>query len=121
MTMEDMICRRYETLLQSHLQKAFKKSRYTTLLFAASDSVGLLCMALTFWYGGQLLADRTYQATQFFIVYLAVVNGSESAGSLLSFGPSKPQNYLPDSSVADIHRHGTGICGSKPYSQLPDK
>lgn len=89
MTMEDMICQRYETLLQSHLQKAFNKSRFTTLLFATSDSIALACMALTFWYGGQLLGSREYNATQFFVVYIAVVNGSESAGSLLSFGPSK--------------------------------
>lgn len=91
MTMEDMICRRYETLLQSHLQKAFNKSRFTTLLFAVSDSIALACMALTFWYGGQLLGSREYNATQFFVVYIAVVNGAESAGSLLSFGPNMAQ------------------------------
>ncbi len=91
MTMEDTICRRYETLLQSHVSKAFKKSRYTTLLFAGSDSVSLLCMALTFWYGGQLLGSREYNATQFFVVYIAVVQGAESAGSLLSFGPNMAQ------------------------------
>lgn len=53
LTLEDMICRRYEALLGSHVKKAFKKSRYSTLLFSASDSVPLLCMALTFWYGGR--------------------------------------------------------------------
>lgn len=91
MTMEDTICRRYELLLQSHVKAAFKKSRYTTLLFAASDSVQLLCMALTFWYGGQLLGSREYQAVQFFVVYVAVVQGAESAGSTLSFGPNMAQ------------------------------
>lgn len=88
MTMEDMIARRYEMLLQDHVSKAFKKSRFTVLLFAASDSIALLCMALTFYYGGKLLADREYDPTQFFVVYIAVVMGSESAGSILSFGPS---------------------------------
>jgi ATP-binding cassette subfamily B (MDR/TAP) protein 1 len=93
MTMEDMICLRYEKLLQSHVRHAFNKSRFTTLLFAASDSISLLSMALTFWYGGQLLANREYNAVQFFVVYIAVVNGSESTGSLLSFGPSESYQY----------------------------
>jgi ATP-binding cassette subfamily B (MDR/TAP) protein 1 len=89
LTMEDMICNRYETLLQGHVIQAFKKARLTTLVFSASDSVSLLCMALCFWYGGQLLARREYDVRQFFTIYIAVVNGAESAGTLLSFGPSK--------------------------------
>lgn len=51
LTLEDMISQRYETLLQNHVRKAFKKARYTTLLFSFCDSISLLCMALTFWYG----------------------------------------------------------------------
>lgn len=88
LTLEGMICKRYEELLQLHVDKAFKKARFSTIVFAASDSMALLCMALTFWYGGRLLADHEYNAVQFFIVYIAVVNGAESTGSLLSFGPS---------------------------------
>lgn len=49
LTLEDMICARYATLLQGHVDKAFKKARFTTLVFALSDSIALLCMALTFW------------------------------------------------------------------------
>ncbi|RDL36738.1 putative leptomycin B resistance protein pmd1 [Venustampulla echinocandica] len=91
LTLEDMISERYGTLLQDHVNKAFIKSRYSTLIFSLSDSFGLLSMALTFWYGGKLLADREYDAVQFFVVYIAVINGAESAGSLLSFGPNIAQ------------------------------
>ena len=49
LTLEDMICRRYEILLQQHVRNAFLKARLSTLGFAASDSVSLLCVALTFW------------------------------------------------------------------------
>jgi len=55
LTLEDMICRRYEILLQDHVRKAFKKARYTTLLFSFCDCISLLCMALTFWYGVSIL------------------------------------------------------------------
>lgn len=43
LTLEDMICRRYEVLMANHVKKAFKKSTWTTLVFSASDSVALLC------------------------------------------------------------------------------
>ncbi|KAF4636377.1 hypothetical protein G7Y89_g1707 [Cudoniella acicularis] len=91
LTLEDMISKRYETLLQDHVDKAFTKARWTTLVFSLSDSMSLLCMALTFWYGGKLLSIHEYQAVQFFVVYIAVVNGAEGAGSLLSFGPNMAQ------------------------------
>lgn len=87
-----MISNRYDVLLQEHVHAAFKKAKFSTMVFALSDSVNLLCMALTFYYGGTLLASREYGAVDFFIIYLAVINGSESAGSFLSFGPSKLTN-----------------------------
>jgi ATP-binding cassette subfamily B (MDR/TAP) protein 1 len=40
---------------------------------------------------GKLLADYEYNPVQFFIIYIAVVNGSESSGALLSFGPNMAQ------------------------------
>lgn len=98
LTLEDMISNRYDVLLQDHVQKAFKKARYSTMVFSLSDSVNLLCMALTFYYGGTLLASREYGAINFFVIYIAVINGAESAGSFLSFGPSKltPRTFRRD-------------------------
>lgn len=91
LTLEGMINKRYEALLQDHVDKAFAKARWTTLVFSLSDSMSLLCMALTFWYGGRLLANREYDPVKFFVVYIAVVNGAEGAGNLLSFGPNMAQ------------------------------
>ncbi|KUJ22548.1 P-loop containing nucleoside triphosphate hydrolase protein [Mollisia scopiformis] len=91
LTMEDMICNRYDVLLQGHVKKAFHKAKWTTTVFSFSDSLQLLCMALAFWYGGQLLAKQEYTPVQFFVIYMAVVQGAESAGTLLSFGPNMAQ------------------------------
>jgi ATP-binding cassette subfamily B (MDR/TAP) protein 1 len=38
-----------------------------------------------------LLAKKEYNPVQFFVIYIAIVNGSESSGSLLSFGPNMAQ------------------------------
>ncbi|EMR84457.1 putative abc transporter protein [Botrytis cinerea BcDW1] len=91
LTLEDMICTRYEELLEWHVKGHAKKSRYSSIVFAASESFGLGCMALSFWYGGTLLASREYGPVNFFVVYIAIINGAESAGSLLSFGPNIAQ------------------------------
>jgi ATP-binding cassette subfamily B (MDR/TAP) protein 1 len=49
LTLEDSICARYETLLQDHVGKAFKKARIATIVFAASDAIPLLCMSFILW------------------------------------------------------------------------
>lgn len=91
LTLEDSICNRYEQLLQAHVNKAFKRSRFTTLVFAASDSLPLLCMAFVLWYGGTLLVSGEYQTFQYLVVYIAVVQGAMGAGQWLSFGPNIAQ------------------------------
>ncbi|PQE27121.1 putative leptomycin B resistance pmd1 protein [Rutstroemia sp. NJR-2017a WRK4] len=91
LTLEDMISSRYEELLDWHVNAAMKKSRWSTIAFAASESMGLLCMALTFYWGGKLLANREFGPLAFFVVYIAVINGAETAGVLLSFGPNVAQ------------------------------
>lgn len=86
--MEDLICDRYETLLQGHVSKAWTTARFSTIVFAASDSVELACMALCFWYGGTLLASREYNLVDYFIIYMAVVQGAVAAGMFFSFAPN---------------------------------
>lgn len=49
LTLEDSITARYSSLLQGHITAAFLKARHGCLVFAASDSLDLACMALCFW------------------------------------------------------------------------
>ncbi|KAJ4987038.1 ABC transporter [Stagonosporopsis vannaccii] len=89
--MEDMIGNRYESLLSSHVKHAFGNAKYSTIVFAASDSLELGCMALAFWYGGTLLAKREYGVVDFFVIYTAVVQGAIAAGMWFSFAPNMAQ------------------------------
>ncbi|TVY16236.1 ABC transporter BEA3 [Lachnellula arida] len=91
LTLESEICERYESLLNEHISKAFHKARFSTLVFAMSDSVSLLCMAFVMWYGGGLLASYQYVSFNYLVVYLAVIQGSVSAGQWLSYGPNIAQ------------------------------
>lgn len=61
-------------------------------------------------YGGQLLASREYEPTIFFVIYMATIQSSQSAGQFLSFGPNIAQavgsanrmlSYRPTSAPRD--------------------
>lgn len=91
LTMEGSILNRYSDLLKQQQNKAFRKAWLATLVFAFSDSVELCAMALTFWYGGQLLASKEYQPTSFFVVYMSIILGGQQAGQFFSFGPNIAQ------------------------------
>ncbi|EEU41291.1 uncharacterized protein NECHADRAFT_95357 [Fusarium vanettenii 77-13-4] len=64
--LEDAICARYSRLLANHVSMAFKKARWTSLIFGFADSA-------------------------FFICFMAVTQGAEAAGQGLSFGPNAAQ------------------------------
>lgn len=91
LTLEDVICRRYEELLQNHVKEAFRRARFATLIFAASDSLPLLAMAFVLWYGGTLLISGEYMTFNYLVVYIAVVQGAMGAGQWLSFAPNIAQ------------------------------
>lgn len=91
LTLEDVINDRYQKLLQEHVTAAYRKARWSTAIFALSDSMSLACQALIFWYGGHLLARGEYSVTTFFVCFMAVIQGAESAGIGFSFGPNAAQ------------------------------
>ncbi|KAK4162105.1 putative ABC multidrug transporter [Cladorrhinum sp. PSN259] len=91
LVMENSICERYQRLLDGHVMSAYKKARWTTLVFAYADSVSLACNALIFWYGGRLLASYEYDVIAFLVTYMAMIQGAEGAGQMLSFGPNAAQ------------------------------
>lgn len=89
--MEESITNRYDELLKGHVKQSFHSAKFGTVVFAASDSVDLACMALTFWYGGTLLAKREYDIVKFFVVYMGVVFGAMAAGMWFSVAPNMAQ------------------------------
>ena len=104
LTMEDTIIKRYETMLYTQIKAAVRKASYNLVVLAFADSVGLLCMALTFWYGGQLLASHEYNSTQFFVIYIAIVQGSEGAGQFFALAPNLAQATASGNRILDLRQ-----------------
>lgn len=87
LTLEPKILDDYHRILETQRKKSFTSMTQSSLLYAASQSLNLLCVALAFWYGGHLVATGNYSMFQFFVCYTAVVNGAYSAGAIFSFAP----------------------------------
>lgn len=86
--MEDMINDKYQALLDHHVKKAFGSAKFGTIIFAASDSIELACTALAFWYGGTLLASHEYNLVDYFVIYMAILQGAIAAGTWFSAAPN---------------------------------
>lgn len=87
LTREDDVHHSYQMQLAGQQKESLRSVLKSSLLYAASQSFMFLCMALGFWYGGTLLASREYDIFQFFLCFMAVVFGAQSAGTIFSFAP----------------------------------
>ncbi|UKZ61367.1 uncharacterized protein TrAtP1_002633 [Trichoderma atroviride] len=117
LTLEDMICQKYSELLEEHIKRASRKARMSTLVISLSDSINLLCMALTFWYGGHLLGTRAYDAAKFLVVYTAVIQGAENAGQWCSIGPNVAKASAAANRILSLRESGRSIT-KRPATEL---
>ena len=102
LTLEEFICQRFEKLCREHTIKAYKKARWVSLLFAFSDSATLPCQALLFFYGSRLLASGEYGIINYLVIMMATMQGAESAGQGLSFGPNAAQASAAANRMLDM-------------------
>jgi ATP-binding cassette subfamily B (MDR/TAP) protein 1 len=87
LTREDDVWQHYHDQLVDQGAKSLHSVIWSSTLYAASQSLSFLCMALGFWYGGTLISSGEYNGFQFFLVFTAVIFGSQSAGTIFSFAP----------------------------------
>ncbi|KAI8850229.1 P-loop containing nucleoside triphosphate hydrolase protein [Chytridium lagenaria] len=87
LTAEVWVHERYLGMLEGPLKDGYKAAASGTVLYAFSQCVNFLGNALVFWYGGQLIAYENYEVKNFFVVFMAVIFGSISAGRIFAFVP----------------------------------
>ncbi|KAJ3099285.1 GTPase-activating protein [Phlyctochytrium planicorne] len=87
LTAEDSVHERYLQMLEGPLKDGYKAAFTTTSFYALSQCANFLGNALVFWYGGQLIAFEKYNVQNFFVVFIAVIFGSISAGRVFAFVP----------------------------------
>lgn len=87
LTREHDVLKNYTDALNSQEKASLHSVLRSSLLYAASQSLMFLCIALGFWYGGNRIADREYTLFQFFVCYSSIIFGAQSAGTIFSFAP----------------------------------
>jgi ATP-binding cassette subfamily B (MDR/TAP) protein 1 len=85
LTREDDVLQHYQAALADQAAKSLRSVIKLSTLYAASQSLVFLCMALGFWYGGTLLGSYEYSMFQFFLCFPAIIFGAQSAGTIFSF------------------------------------
>ncbi|WPH00716.1 Hypothetical protein R9X50_00354600 [Acrodontium crateriforme] len=87
LTREKDVWQHYHDMLVAQQSKSLTSVIKSSTLYAASQSFMLLCIALGFWYGGQLIGNGEYSLFQFYLCFSAVTFGAQSAGTIFSFAP----------------------------------
>ncbi|KAG6039913.1 hypothetical protein E4U41_001820 [Claviceps citrina] len=87
LTREEDVLRQYRESLAAQQRRSLMAVLKSSALYAASQSLLFLCFALGFWYGGTLIGKREYDLFQFFLCFMAVIFGAQSAGTIFSFAP----------------------------------
>lgn len=94
LTREDDVLSIYHEALAAQQRRSLISVLKSSALYAASQSLVFGCLALGFWYGGTLIGKREYGLFQFFVTFMCIIFGAQSAGTIFSFAPdmSKAHN-----------------------------
>jgi len=87
LTREQDVWNHYHEALVKQQAKSLRSILKSSSLYALSQSIMLLVMALGFWYGGTRLAAGDFGLLNFFIAFSSIVFGAQSAGTIFSFAP----------------------------------
>ncbi|KFY08733.1 hypothetical protein V492_05961, partial [Pseudogymnoascus sp. VKM F-4246] len=87
LTRENDVLENYRRQLAGQAVVSLKSTLRSSTLYASSQSMTLLVMALGFWYGGTLLINFEYTIFQFFLCFASIIFGAQSAGTVFSFAP----------------------------------
>ena len=89
LTLEEKVLEGFRGRLAECSKRELQSKMKTMIAHAFAESINLAVTALAFWYGGKLLSEGLYDTRTFFIVFMAVLTGSNSGGILFGYSSSK--------------------------------
>jgi ATP-binding cassette subfamily B (MDR/TAP) protein 1 len=88
LTLEQQMLEEYSQKLQMIVTKSIRSLSITLIPYALSQNLEFCVQALAFWYGSKLVISNEYTALQFFIIFIAVIFGGQSAGEFFGYTTS---------------------------------
>ncbi|KAI9344850.1 multidrug resistance protein 1 variant [Zopfochytrium polystomum] len=102
LTTEGRVHAGYLKLLEQPLKDGYRNAALNTILYGFAQCANFLGNALVFWYGGHLIAYDGYTVKTFFVVFMAVMFGSISAGRIFAFVPDLTKALSSAESILEI-------------------
>ncbi|KAK9235081.1 P-loop containing nucleoside triphosphate hydrolase protein [Lipomyces kononenkoae] len=87
LTRESDVWEAYHSNLDAMVQSNRPASFRSAFFYGLTSGQIFFVMALASWYGGQLLGTGEYNLFQFYLVFLSIIFGAETAGIVFSFAP----------------------------------
>ena len=103
LTLETLIVQKYSDLLDGIVKRTIRSFQWNLWLYAVSQSLEFLIMALGFWYGTRLVSQGEYTITQFYVIFLGVLFASQAAGQFFSYSSSKSRSLQSCAKHANIY------------------
>ncbi|KAL3471497.1 ABC multidrug transporter Mdr1 [Aspergillus californicus] len=114
LTRENEICNEYSQQVKRIVSNNLGALLTTSSLYACSQSLFFGCTALSFWYGGNLIADGEYTLFQLFVCFIEIMFATQSVGTIFSFAPDMAKAKEAASNLKILYEQQPEITGDKP-------
>ncbi|CBX90735.1 hypothetical protein IAQ61_002218 [Plenodomus lingam] len=84
---QERVTGKFHDQLAEQDMRSIRSSLKSSVLYAFSQSAGMLCTALGLWYGGTLVISGEYNLFQFILSFAAINICGEATGSIFSSSP----------------------------------
>ncbi|KAK2877091.1 multidrug-resistance transporter mdr5 [Arthroderma sp. PD_2] len=112
LTLESTVYDNYSERLKGPVARSVKSTAIAMIFFGLSDSIDTAAMALAFWYGGRLMSFGEYTAEQFFVIFIAVIFGGQSAGFIFGYTMNTTKAHAAANHILHLRSQVAPINGS---------
>ncbi|KAL1409886.1 GTPase-activating protein [Vanrija albida] len=120
LTREDDIDRIYSKSLETPMNISNKTAIWSQMLYAASQGISFLVIALVFYVGALWLIDGRYDQATFFTTLTAVIFAAIQAGNVFTFVPDASQANSASRSIFELLDDDTDIDALSPDGIILD-
>ncbi|PRT55127.1 Leptomycin B resistance protein pmd1 [Wickerhamiella sorbophila] len=87
LTREDEVCDVYNRAVDNQVSRSRPAILRSAILYAFSEGFTPWVTALVFWFGSKMMIDHHATIFSYFVVFMSIVLGAQSAGQMFSYAP----------------------------------